>query len=186
MPSVTNFLASKRKMCTTRKSQHYKTKMKIHASDLPPTAWKTHTYRCGLSKSSCMCLTILRWHASQAYRLHTSCCAASKLRCFHNSCARHGSKTTWSHCIFSVALFFIVRVWSIAQCRYEQVGGGEDEETYEGATVIDPKKGYYDVPIATLDFASLYPSIMMAHNLCYTSLLSPTVRSTMDPSLYFF
>ena len=31
--------------------------------------------------------------------------------------------------------------------------------------------GYYDVPIATLDFSSLYPSIMMAHNLCYTSLL---------------
>lgn len=27
------------------------------------------------------------------------------------------------------------------------------------------------MPIATLDFASLYPSIMMAHNLCYTSLL---------------
>ena len=33
--------------------------------------------------------------------------------------------------------------------------------------------GYYDVPIATLDFSSLYPSIMMAHNLCYTSLLQP-------------
>lgn len=43
---------------------------------------------------------------------------------------------------------------------------------YEGATVIEPKKGYYDIPIATLDFASLYPSIMMAHNLCYTTLVS--------------
>ena len=32
---------------------------------------------------------------------------------------------------------------------------------------------YYDVPIATLDFSSLYPSIMMAHNLCYTTLLRP-------------
>lgn len=28
------------------------------------------------------------------------------------------------------------------------------------------------MPIATLDFASLYPSIMMAHNLCYTTLLT--------------
>lgn len=32
---------------------------------------------------------------------------------------------------------------------------------------------YYDVPITTLDFSSLYPSIMMAHNLCYTTLLRP-------------
>ena len=46
------------------------------------------------------------------------------------------------------------------------------DDNYEGATVIDPIKGYYDVPIATLDFSSLYPSIMMAHNLCYTTLLT--------------
>uniref|UniRef100_A0A3Q0RBX5 DNA polymerase n=1 Tax=Amphilophus citrinellus TaxID=61819 RepID=A0A3Q0RBX5_AMPCI len=46
--------------------------------------------------------------------------------------------------------------------------GGED---YTGATVIEPEKGYYSLPIATLDFSSLYPSIMMAHNLCYTTLL---------------
>lgn len=53
---------------------------------------------------------------------------------------------------------------------------GSDEQ-YEGATVIEPKKGYYDVPIATLDFSSLYPSIMMAHNLCYTTLLE---KATAD------
>jgi len=46
---------------------------------------------------------------------------------------------------------------------------GDDQ--FEGATVIEPKRGYYDKPIATLDFSSLYPSIMMAHNLCYTTLL---------------
>lgn len=45
------------------------------------------------------------------------------------------------------------------------------EEQYEGATVIEPTRGYYDVPIATLDFASLYPSIIQAHNLCYTTLI---------------
>jgi DNA polymerase delta subunit 1 len=39
--------------------------------------------------------------------------------------------------------------------------------------VIAPKTAYYDVPIATLDFASLYPSIMIAHNLCYSTLLAP-------------
>merc|ERR1719460_2363351 len=47
------------------------------------------------------------------------------------------------------------------------------EDKYEGATVLDPITGYYDKPITTLDFASLYPSIMMAHNLCYTTLLPP-------------
>lgn len=33
------------------------------------------------------------------------------------------------------------------------------------------------MPIATLDFSSLYPSIMMAHNLCYTTLLD---KATID------
>lgn len=55
-------------------------------------------------------------------------------------------------------------------------GEGTDEQ-YEGATVIEPRKGYYDAPIATLDFSSLYPSIMMAHNLCYTTLLD---KATID------
>jgi len=48
---------------------------------------------------------------------------------------------------------------------------GTDEQ-YEGATVIEPRKGYYSEPVATLDFSSLYPSIMQAHNLCYTTLLT--------------
>lgn len=47
----------------------------------------------------------------------------------------------------------------------------DDDTTYEGATVIEPKKGYYTEPIATLDFASLYPSIMRAHNICYSTLV---------------
>ena len=58
------------------------------------------------------------------------------------------------------------------------------EEQYEGATVIEPSKGYYDMPIATLDFTSLYPSIMIAHNLCYTTLLSPEQLKDMPPESY--
>ncbi|KAL3067979.1 hypothetical protein niasHT_037969 [Heterodera trifolii] len=50
-------------------------------------------------------------------------------------------------------------------------GAGGDEVGYEGATVIEPLRAFYKDPIATLDFASLYPSIMIAHNLCYTTLL---------------
>ncbi|KAI1503642.1 DNA polymerase delta catalytic subunit [Biscogniauxia marginata] len=50
-------------------------------------------------------------------------------------------------------------------------GTGSDDQ-YTGATVIEPTRGYYEVPIATLDFASLYPSIIQAHNLCYTTLVN--------------
>jgi len=47
----------------------------------------------------------------------------------------------------------------------------KDGDKYEGAVVIEPTRGYYGQPVATLDFASLYPSIMMAHNLCYSTLV---------------
>jgi DNA polymerase delta subunit 1 len=56
----------------------------------------------------------------------------------------------------------------VIPCRRVDLTG----EKFEGATVIEPNRGYYTHPIATLDFASLYPSIMMAHNLCYTTLMS--------------
>ena len=43
---------------------------------------------------------------------------------------------------------------------------------YVGATVIDPDAGFFDKPISTLDFASLYPSIMGANNLCFSTLVT--------------
>ena len=42
---------------------------------------------------------------------------------------------------------------------------------YEGATVLEAQTGAYYSPITALDFASLYPSIMVAHNLCYSTLV---------------
>eukprot|EP01104_Vermistella_antarctica_P006744 TRINITY_DN17448_c0_g1_i1.p1 TRINITY_DN17448_c0_g1~~TRINITY_DN17448_c0_g1_i1.p1 ORF type:complete len:1124 (+),score=279.27 TRINITY_DN17448_c0_g1_i1:349-3372(+) len=62
---------------------------------------------------------------------------------------------------------------------FSKGGGVQSEVGYEGATVISPKKGYYKMPIATLDFSSLYPSIMMAHNLCYTTLTSKSAMLAM-------
>jgi len=56
------------------------------------------------------------------------------------------------------------------------------DDKFEGATVLEPLTGYYAKPIATLDFASLYPSIMMAHNLCYCTLLRPDQVASMDQS----
>ena len=52
--------------------------------------------------------------------------------------------------------------------------GAIQAEAYEGATVLEAQVGAYYAPITGLDFASLYPSIMMAHNLCYSTLV-------MDP-----
>ncbi|KAH7292764.1 hypothetical protein KP509_29G084300 [Ceratopteris richardii] len=50
-------------------------------------------------------------------------------------------------------------------------GQGSGQDTFEGATVLEAKAGFHEKPIATLDFASLYPSIMMAYNLCYCTLV---------------
>ena len=52
--------------------------------------------------------------------------------------------------------------------------GGLDDEGYQGATVLEAQTGAYYGPITALDFASLYPSIMCAHNLCFSTLV-------MDP-----
>lgn len=57
--------------------------------------------------------------------------------------------------------------------------GGPSSDQYEGATVIEPIRGYYTEPIATLDFSSLYPSIMIAHNLCYTTLLRAPAKEKL-------
>lgn len=57
-------------------------------------------------------------------------------------------------------------------------------EGYEGARVITPKCGFYESPISTLDFSSLYPSIMQAHNLCYTTLLSDKAAEKLSPDEY--
>merc|ERR1719159_1566926 len=57
---------------------------------------------------------------------------------------------------------------------------GSDDK-FEGATVLEPICGYYEKPIATLDFASLYPSIMMAHNLCYCTLVAQEKLRLFQP-----
>ena len=43
---------------------------------------------------------------------------------------------------------------------------------YQGAIVIEPKSGFYREPISTLDFKSLYPTTMIAFNLCPSTLVA--------------
>jgi len=47
-----------------------------------------------------------------------------------------------------------------------------NNEEFKGATVLSPLIGMYYDPIAGLDFASLYPSIMMAYNMCYSTIIT--------------
>ena len=50
-------------------------------------------------------------------------------------------------------------------------GAGGADDGYQGATVLEAQTGAYYGPITALDFASLYPSIMCAENLCYSTLV---------------
>ena len=87
-----------------------------------------------------------------------------------------------------------IKVFSmiLRKCRNENLlvptlkkkGFSSDDVAYEGATVLDPIKNYYQVPIATLDFASLYPSIMQAYNLCFSTLINPSDVGKYDPKIY--
>jgi DNA polymerase elongation subunit (family B) len=47
----------------------------------------------------------------------------------------------------------------------------EETEKFTGATVLEATPGAHFDPIAGLDFASLYPSIMIAHNYCYSTIV---------------
>jgi len=50
----------------------------------------------------------------------------------------------------------------------------KDNDGYVGATVLNAMAGGYYEPITGLDFASLYPTIMIANNLCYTTRIKGT------------
>ena len=45
--------------------------------------------------------------------------------------------------------------------------------SYQGATVIEPVSGYHDEPVGCLDFASLYPSIMIEQNIDFSTYIFP-------------
>ena len=57
---------------------------------------------------------------------------------------------------------------------------------YEGATVLAAKKGAYtEIPITGLDFASLYPTIMRAHNLDHSTYVMDKKYDNIPGVEYF-
>jgi DNA polymerase elongation subunit (family B) len=55
----------------------------------------------------------------------------------------------------------------------QRVWPAEDlvDDSFTGATVLEAKNGMYTDNIAVLDFASLYPTIMISRNLCYSTFV---------------
>nr|QBK90645.1 MAG: DNA polymerase elongation subunit family B [Pithovirus LCPAC104] len=53
-----------------------------------------------------------------------------------------------------------------------------ENNKYSGAFVFEPNPGLYDNVIC-LDFKSLYPSIIIAKNICYTTLIPPELYNTI-------
>jgi len=92
------------------------------------------------------------------------------------------AKATWVPLCYLVERGQQIKVFSQLTKKAREMGfmvptiqyGQLGDQGYEGATVLEAQKGAYYKPITALDFEGLYPSIMMAHNLCYSSLV-------MDP-----
>ena len=58
----------------------------------------------------------------------------------------------------------------VVAMRPEAISADEEESDLEGATVLDPEKGLHE-NVLVLDFKSLYPTIIIAHNLCYSTVV---------------
>lgn len=52
----------------------------------------------------------------------------------------------------------------------KQRNGNQDIQKYEGATVLDAQAGIHK-NVGVLDFSAMYPSIIRAHNLCYSTIV---------------
>ncbi|QOR60232.1 hypothetical protein [Bathycoccus sp. RCC716 virus 1] len=89
------------------------------------------------------------------------------------------AKATWVPLCYLVERGQQIKVFSLLTKKAREMGfmvptlswGQYSAVGYEGATVLEAQKGAYYTPITALDFEGLYPSIMMAHNLCYSTLV---------------
>lgn len=103
------------------------------------------------------------------------------------------AKATWVPLCFLVERGQQIKVFSQLTKKARELGymvptikyGSLPEEPYEGATVLEAQKGAYYTPITALDFEALYPSIMMAHNLCYSTYVMDETRYGDIPGITY-
>ena len=103
------------------------------------------------------------------------------------------AKATWVPLSFLVERGQQIKVFSQLSKKARELGymvptikyGSLPEEQYEGATVLEAQKGAYYTPITALDFEALYPSIMMAHNLCYSTYVMDERRYGNIPGITY-
>ncbi len=103
------------------------------------------------------------------------------------------AKATWVPANFLVERGQQIKVFSQLTKKARELGftvptiryGALPEEPYEGATVLEAQKGAYYTPITALDFEALYPSIMMAHNLCYSSYVMDEKKYGAVPGITY-
>lgn len=84
-----------------------------------------------------------------------------------------------------------VKVFSQVLKKARQMGfvcpdnaGVTIEGTYEGATVLQPVVGAHMEPTTCMDFASLYPSIIRAHNFCYSTIVLDPAHADLPGLVY--
>jgi len=103
------------------------------------------------------------------------------------------AKATWVPVSFLVERGQQIKVFSQLSKKARELGymvptikyGSLPEEQYEGATVLEAQKGAYYTPITALDFEALYPAIMMAHNLCYSTYVMDERRYGKIPGITY-
>jgi DNA polymerase elongation subunit (family B) len=68
--------------------------------------------------------------------------------------------------------------------RKKKDASGDEDETYEGATVINPKPDVYLSPIGVLDYSSLYPNSMRERNLSQECYVNDTKYDNLPGYIY--
>jgi DNA polymerase delta subunit 1 len=67
---------------------------------------------------------------------------------------------------------------------YKPFDEEDEEDKFTGATVLEATPGAHFVPVAGLDFASLYPSIMIAHNFDYSTIVENEEFDNLENVVY--